>query len=338
MSEQFILSLTADDVEQRLLKVAELDIFNATYSDNVINVAVNYLIKNGSEVKFRTPAEYGSDAESTLLCVQYPNPDSPDESLSNTFAFADANGNDIGEVNNLFGADAIVKVILDIPDDVTSKVIKTKNANGEIVKQSLQDLGLNGVAFVQNADTNQYLEDKFEAVGSRIKAVEEVTNSIDDTIANATQNMVTLDQDPANQGKVLTINAEGKVVPDDINAFYTDEEDTNPSTTPLNADTLGGNPASYFATKTDLSQYATKEDLNDVSGSGETESGVISINGKKGVVALTATDVNALPSTGGTVTGAVTFNGIILKEGVDFGSTLPSTAQVGQIFFLEVDD
>ena len=325
----YTLKFSAEDVERRLLKVADLAIHEAEEIAGIIEVSVDHFIEDGSEIKFRAPNDCTAV---TRLRVHYQ--DENNEEISNIFAFADANGNDISEVNNLFAKDAVVKVVIDLPVSLTDRIIKTK-ANGEIAYKSLQELGLHGVAFVQNADTNQYLEDKFDAVDSRF---ESVVNSIDVTVSNATQDMVKISQDPANAGKVLTINAEGNVIPDDINAFYTDEEATNTSTVPLNADTLGGNPASYFATKTDLSQYATKEDLNDVSGSGGAESGVISINGKKGVVSLTATDINALASTGGTVTGPVTFNGIILKEGIDFGPTLPSTAQVGQVFFLEVDD
>ena len=34
------------------------------------------------------------------------------------------------------------------------------------------------------------------------------------------------------------------------------------------------------------------------------------------------------------MTGAVTFSGIVLKEGVDYGDTLPETVIPGKLFFL----
>jgi hypothetical protein len=287
----YTLWLSAEEIEERLIKVADLAIHHATYTEpnpdtdtfGYIQVILEHFIEDGSEIKFRAPVDC---TNVTRLQVQHIDKESK-QTAYKMFAFADANGNDVGEVNNLFAANAIVKVVLDL-------------------NNGLGIDGVDGAAFVQNADTNAYLEDRLK-----------------DTVKAS--------HDPNNEGKVLTINAEGKVVPDDINAFYTDEETTNPSTVPLNADTLGGNPASYFAAKTDLSQFATKEDLNNTSG-------VVSINGKTGAVTLNASDVKAMPLSGGTATGPITFNGIILKEGVDYGPSLPSTAQVGQIFFLEVDE
>jgi hypothetical protein len=50
------------------------------------------------------------------------------------FAFADAHGNNVGNINHLFTKDVVVKVILDVT---------------------------NGFAYIQNADTNKYIEDTF---------------------------------------------------------------------------------------------------------------------------------------------------------------------------------
>ena len=71
------------------------------------------------------------------------------EIVSKDFAFADANGNDIGEVDNLFAQNAIVKVILDFDSDL----------DGEGT----------GAAFVQNADTNAYLEERFNAMHNEVE-------------------------------------------------------------------------------------------------------------------------------------------------------------------------
>lgn len=43
---------------------------------------------------------------------------------------------------------------------------------------------------------------------------------------------------------------------------------------------------------------------------------------------------SSLPKAGGAMTGAVTFSGIVLKEGVDYGDTLPETVIPGKLFFL----
>lgn len=45
---------------------------------------------------------------------------------------------------------------------------------------------------------------------------------------------------------------------------------------------------------------------------------------------------SALPKSGGTMTGAITTNGIILTDGVDYGDNLPSTVTPGKLFFKKV--
>ncbi len=51
---------------------------------------------------------------------------------------------------------------------------------------------------------------------------------------------------------------------------------------------------------------------------------------------LEATLESKLDRTGGVMTGAVTLNGIILTNGVDYGTTLPSPGTPGRIFFKKV--
>jgi hypothetical protein len=268
----YILPLTANEVERRLKRVADLYIHPATYKEPEvengearIKVSLNYSIEDGSELKFRAPEQLKS---TTRLCVQYK--DRNGDGAEQPFAFADANGNDVGEVSNLFAKDAVVKVILD-----------GVNRSGKI-----------GKALVQNADTNKYLEDRF------------------DEVANTYISKV---QDTANAGKVLKIDENGEVIPDDVNAFYTDEEEIDAVVAPLHADTLGGLPANEYATKNNI-KTLLKE--------------------------LSASDVGALPISGGTMTGPIKFNGIFLKEGIDYGTELPDVdeAEEGQIFFLEVDE
>ena len=129
-----ILPLTAAELERRLFKVNDLAIHTAAASGDVIHVAIDHFIEQGSSIKFKAPVNCSAV---TRLRVQYNN---AGETVSKTFAFADANGNDVGGVANLFAEGAIVKVILDLEADIDGQGT--------------------GAAFVQNADTNAYLEER----------------------------------------------------------------------------------------------------------------------------------------------------------------------------------
>lgn len=93
-----------------------------------IRVDLNCPIANGTEVVFRSPVDC---SKVTGLIVYYQN---DENTASKEFIFADAHGNNVGDIVHLFAKDAVVKVILDITQ---------------------------GKAFVQNADTNAYLEETF---------------------------------------------------------------------------------------------------------------------------------------------------------------------------------
>lgn len=101
-----------------------------------IRVDLNYPIKDGTEVVFRSPVDC---SQITGLIVYYVDADG----LANSkeFAFTDANGNNVGDIDHLFAENVVVKVILDV---TTSK------------------------AFVQNADTNAYLEGRFKELEDKI--------------------------------------------------------------------------------------------------------------------------------------------------------------------------
>ena len=99
-----------------------------------IRVDLDTAIFDGTEVVFRSPVDC---SQVTGLMVYYTE---NGISTSKEFAFADAHGNNVGDIDHLFAENVVVKVIL----DVTA-----------------------GMAFVQNADTNAYLEGRF----SRIEAV-----------------------------------------------------------------------------------------------------------------------------------------------------------------------
>ncbi len=83
---------------------------------------------DGQPVTFKSPADC-TGVEG--LRIYYPAADGTE--TSSTFALTDAHGNNVGSID-LFAANVLVKVILDTE---------------------------RGLAFVQNADTNAYLEGKF---------------------------------------------------------------------------------------------------------------------------------------------------------------------------------
>ena len=97
-----------------------------------VKVNLNYPIYDGAEIVFRAPCDA---YQVTGLIVDY---------LGGTqkFAFADAHTNDLGNIDYLFSAGAVVKVILDIDT---------------------------GRAFVQNAATNAYLESRFKAISGGLR-------------------------------------------------------------------------------------------------------------------------------------------------------------------------
>ena len=94
-----------------------------------IRVDVNYTIKDGSEIVFRSPVDCSAI---TGLIVYYPAEDG--NTTSQELALADAHGNNVGDIDHLFAENVVVKVILDVAA---------------------------GMAFVQNADTNAYIERTF---------------------------------------------------------------------------------------------------------------------------------------------------------------------------------
>lgn len=94
-----------------------------------IRADVPYTIKDGSEVGFRSPVDC---SQITGLVVYYTAEDGT--TASQEFLLTDAHGQDVGNIDHLFAEDVIVKVILDCT---------------------------HGKAYVQNADTNDYIEKTF---------------------------------------------------------------------------------------------------------------------------------------------------------------------------------
>lgn len=93
-----------------------------------IRVDLNAPIKDGMEVVFRSPVDC---SQITGLKVYYKE---TGNTASKEFYFADAHGNNVGDIPHLFAENVVVKVILDVTT---------------------------GMAFVQNADTNAYIEKTF---------------------------------------------------------------------------------------------------------------------------------------------------------------------------------
>lgn len=118
-----------------------------------IRVDLNTSIKDGTEVVFRSPVDC---SQVTGLKVYYPDG-------SQEFAFADAHGNNVGDIDHLFAENVAVKVILDVTT---------------------------GMAFVQNADTNAYLEGRFSEIE---KNQEELQEAFDASGGGASAYEIALD-------------------------------------------------------------------------------------------------------------------------------------------------
>lgn len=94
-----------------------------------IKAEVGFTIHDGCDIVFKAPCNASAV---TGLVVCYPN--AIGNITSQTFAFKDTHGNNLGNIDNLFTSGAIVKVVLDT---------------------------VNSDAYIQNADTNAYLEGRF---------------------------------------------------------------------------------------------------------------------------------------------------------------------------------
>ena len=94
-----------------------------------IRVDLESTVINGQALTFKSPADC---SDITGLVVYYPEGNT---TTSKNFKFVDAHGVDVGSGTiSLFAANALVKVVLDIDS---------------------------GKAYVQNADTNAYIENTF---------------------------------------------------------------------------------------------------------------------------------------------------------------------------------
>ena len=102
-----------------------------------IRVDINGTIKDGSEIVFRSPVDCSAITGLVVYCT------AENGAVASTeFVLADAHGHNVGDIDHLFSENVVVKVILDVT---------------------------HGMAFVQNADTNKYIEETF------VKSVNGVT-------------------------------------------------------------------------------------------------------------------------------------------------------------------
>ena len=126
-----------------------------------IRVDLNTAIYDGTEVVFRSPVDC---SQITGLIVYYKNKGS---TAFQEFALADAHGNNVGDIDHLFAENVVVKVILDVTTSM---------------------------AFVQNADTNAYLEGRFAELeekidqvgtgGGDIPSMDEIVQAVLDALPN----------------------------------------------------------------------------------------------------------------------------------------------------------
>ena len=97
-----------------------------------VKVTLDYQINDGMYLTFKAPCD---STEVTGLKVYYPTiTDDASTDTTMTFSFRDAHGNNLANIGNLFKSGTYVTVILDTT---------------------------NSMAYIQNADTNGYLENKF---------------------------------------------------------------------------------------------------------------------------------------------------------------------------------
>lgn len=153
METEHKLYLSAEEINERLQKVPVLDIFrNGIQDGDFIRVSIEHAAYDGMEIKFKSPVDC---QEITKLRVEYPGVGN--SSVFEDYAFVDALGQDLGEINELFSAGAIVKVVLD------------RSVEDGIYK-----------AFVQNAATSAYLETQLTELRT---SVNELPSYVDQKVA-----------------------------------------------------------------------------------------------------------------------------------------------------------
>lgn len=207
-----------------------------------IKITLSEPLLDGMDIKFQAPCDCTSI---TGLIVHYPTEDG--DMGDKSFVFKDAHGNILTGLGNLFAKDAYVKVVVNVTDSV---------------------------AYIQNADTNGYLESRLD--------------SKMDSATGAASTIIGNDLAPS---KALVSDANGKVGASEVSVDELEK--------------LAGVNANV------------QEQLNGKAASTHTHS--------------------YLPLTGGTLSGQLKVNRLVLTNGVDYGTSLPSAGSVGRLFFKKVN-
>lgn len=152
-----------------------------------IRVDLDYTIKDGSEIVFRSPVDCSAI---TGLIVYYVAEDGT--AAFKEFVLADAHGHNVGDIDHLFAENVVVKVILDVTV---------------------------GMAYVQNADTNAYIERTFIKTVNSVSPDENGNVKIENDdklcIIDATDGWDSIDmtyaeiQEAYAAGKILVLSIEG---------------------------------------------------------------------------------------------------------------------------------
>lgn len=119
-----------------------------------IQIKLTEPLLDGMDVRFKAPCDCTAIDGIT---VTFPQGDDGSTG-SQTFTFKDAHGNTLTGLGNLFSKNALVKVMVD---------------------------RVNSVAYIQNADTNKYLEDKIANAGTKVTLSSSVSSTSTTTAANS---------------------------------------------------------------------------------------------------------------------------------------------------------
>lgn len=170
ISGSYILNLSADEINTRLLKVPSLNILcesgKCSFVDERIVVEISHRVYNGIEIKFIAPADCATAKGLTVHSTYY----EVGLGTADTYSYFDfAVGT--ADAKKVFKEGSLVKVVLTdlIPGD-----------NGGFV---------GGNAYILNADTNAYLEGKFTDIETSITDIETSITELNDSINDISTDM-----------------------------------------------------------------------------------------------------------------------------------------------------
>ena len=168
------------------------------------NIIVDYNapIQDGTELVFRSPVDC---SQITGLQVNY-------IGGSKEFMLADAHGNNVGDIDHLFAENVVVKVILDVTT---------------------------GMAFVQNPDTNSYLEYRFGMLADSV--VGEASGNpitLKDSSDRNLQGLTLYGTEETASAESVTVKVGGKNIAD-VQKFSTDSVISTPTSATYSSNSYG---------------------------------------------------------------------------------------------------